>query len=316
MTCETQDPVQLSQGDIAIVRGNFPYVVADHPDTEPQVIIHPGQRCTTPDGFDVDDGMNREKGPTLRTHTFATRSSLNKGPTLRTHTFATRSSLNKGPTLRTHTFATRSSLGTRSWGNDVSSHDPNSTIMLTGTYQFEDELSQRLLTALPQSLFVRADEADQRLVSLLADEMGKERPGQQALLDRLLDLLLISSLRVSFDHPDGPAPAWYRAHADPIVGPAIRLMEQHPEHPWTLATLAAEANCSRALLGRQFTLLLGEPPMRYLTEWRLSMAADLLDDPALTLGAIAQRVGYGTPFALSAAFKRSRGLSPQEFRKR
>jgi AraC-like DNA-binding protein len=251
----------LAQGDIAIVRGHVPYVVADQLDTAPQVIIHPGQRCTTPDGFELHDAMD---------------------------------------------------LGVRSWGNDPE----GSTVMLTGTYQFDGEISQRLLSALPTCLVIRSCDADQRLVSLLADEMAKEQPGQQAVLDRLLDLLLISSLRVGLDQDDGPAPAWYRAYGDPIVGVALRLIEQHPDQPWTVATLAAKANCSRALLSRQFTAMLGEPPMRYLTEWRVALAADLLRESDVTLTAIAQKVGYSTPFALSAAFKRSRGISPQQHRNR
>ncbi len=253
------NPGHLGDGDIAIVRGDVPYVVADGLDTEPQIVIHPGQRCTTPDGFDLHDAMD---------------------------------------------------LGIRTWGNDPA----GSTVMLTGTYQLDGEISQRLISALPMSFVVRAADADQRLVSLLADEMAKDQPGQQAVLDRLLDLLLISSLRVGLDQEGGPAPAWYRAYGDPIVGVALRLIEQHPDQPWTVASMAAKANCSRALLSRQFTALLGDPPMHYLTEWRLSLAADLLRNPDLTLTAIAQRVGYSTPFALSAAFKRSRGISPQQFR--
>ncbi|CAM5354763.1 hypothetical protein GCM10010345_77560 [Streptomyces canarius] len=70
------------------------------------------------------------------------------------------------------------------------------------------------------------------------------------------------------------------------------------------------------MLARRFTELVGEPPMTYLTGWRLTLAADLLRDPDATVGAVAQRVGYGSAFALSAAFKRERGLSPQEHRAR
>ncbi len=259
MRPDVGDAGRLGEGDIAIVRGTYPYVVSSELGLDPQIVIHPGQRCTTPDGFELHDVMD---------------------------------------------------LGVRSWGNNQS----GSTVMLTGTYQLEGEISRRLLDALPTSFVVVASQVDQRLVSLLADEMSKDQPGQQAVLDRLLDLLLISSLRIGLDQPGGPAPVWYRAYGDPVVGAALRLMEQHPEHPWTVASLASKVGASRALFSRQFTYLLGEPPMHYLTEWRLSMTCDLLRDPTLTLAAIAQRVGYGTPFALSAAFKRSRGVSPQQFR--
>ena len=81
-----------------------------------------------------------------------------------------------------------------------------------------------------------------------------------------------------------------------------------------MATLAAKAGVSRATLARRFTELVGEPPMAYLTTWRLTLAADLLREPDATVGAVARRVGYGSPFALSAAFKRVRGVSPRDHR--
>jgi AraC-like DNA-binding protein len=81
-----------------------------------------------------------------------------------------------------------------------------------------------------------------------------------------------------------------------------------------VATLAARTGVSRAALARRFTELVGEPPMAYLTGWRLALAADLLRDPDATVGAVARQIGYGSAFALSTAFKRVRGLSPQQHR--
>jgi len=81
-----------------------------------------------------------------------------------------------------------------------------------------------------------------------------------------------------------------------------------------VATLAAEVGVSRAALARRFTELVGEPPMAFLTGWRLTLAADLLREPDATVGAVARQVGYGSPFALSAAFKRVRGVSPRQHR--
>jgi AraC-like DNA-binding protein len=92
------------------------------------------------------------------------------------------------------------------------------------------------------------------------------------------------------------------------------MLHNNPAHPWTVATLAAETGVSRAALARHFTELVGEPPISYLTGWRLALAADLLRDPDATVGAVARQVGYGSAFALSAAFKRVRGVSPQEHR--
>jgi AraC-like DNA-binding protein len=110
------------------------------------------------------------------------------------------------------------------------------------------------------------------------------------------------------------APGWYRANSDPVVGPALRMLQNNPAHPWTVASLAAEAGASRAALARRFTDLVGEPPMAYLTEWRLTLAADLLLEPGATVGAVASQVGYGSPYALSTAFKRARGISPKQHR--
>jgi AraC-like DNA-binding protein len=92
------------------------------------------------------------------------------------------------------------------------------------------------------------------------------------------------------------------------------MLHNNPAASWTVASLAAATGVSRAALARRFTDLVGEPPMSYLTGWRLTLAADLLREPEATIGAVARQVGYGSPFALSTAFKRVRGISPQEHR--
>jgi AraC-like DNA-binding protein len=201
-------------------------------------------------------------------------------------------------------------MGVRTWGNSP----VGSTVMVTGTYDLESEVSRRLLGALPPLLVLPGDAWDSRLVGLLAEEIVKDDPGQEAVLDRLLDLLLIAVLRAWFARPDAEAPAWYRAYSDPVVGKALRLIHDDPAHPWTVAELAAEAGVSRAAFARRFTELVGEPPMKFLTDWRLSLAADLLLEPEATIGSVAHQVGYGTPFALSTAFKRVRGMSPQQYK--
>jgi AraC-like DNA-binding protein len=202
------------------------------------------------------------------------------------------------------------SLGVRKWGNSPD----GAAVMLTGTYQFEGEVSRRLLRALPTLIVLRDDDWDCPVIPLLADEIVKDDPGQEAVLDRLLDLLLIAVLRAWFARPDADAPGWYRASSDPVVGYALRLMHHNPAHSWTVAELARETGVSRAALARRFHELVGEPPMTFLTNWRIALAADLLLDPGATIGSVAQQVGYGSPFALSVAFKRVRGISPQQHR--
>ncbi|MFE6164443.1 AraC family transcriptional regulator [Streptomyces sp. NPDC056486] len=203
-------------------------------------------------------------------------------------------------------------LGLRTWGESLD----GAAEMLIGTYQAHGEITGRLLDALPPLLVLPTEVWDCPLTPLLADEIAKDEPGQDVVLDRLLDLLMIAALRAWFSRPEAEAPAWYRAMGDPIVGQAIRLLQDDPAHPWTIAALAAKAGVSRAALARRFTELVGEPPMAYLTGWRLALAADLLRDGEQTIAAIARRVGYGSAFALSSAFKRVYGVSPQEHRSR
>jgi AraC-like DNA-binding protein len=253
-------PTRLEPGDVAVVRGPRPYVVADEPGRTVQAVVLPGQVCTDPEG-----------GPSA--------------------------------VMRFH--------GTRTWGNSPD----GATLLATGTYQLHSEVSRRLLTALPALLLVRRAEWTTPLVGILADEIGDPQPGQEAVLDRLLDLVLISVLRAWAARPDG-ATGWYRAQADPVAGAALRLMHERPEHPWTLDVLAREVGVSRALLARRFRELVGETPMAFLTQWRLALAADLLREPGATVGSVARQVGYGSSYALSTAFKRVRGVSPQQHRRR
>ncbi|SBT41828.1 AraC family transcriptional regulator [Micromonospora auratinigra] len=252
-------PTALGPGDVAVLRGPDPYTVADRPETPPQVVIHPGQRCTTLGGRDLADSMT---------------------------------------------------LGLRTWGTRPDA----AAVLLTGTYTGGGAVGAGLLAALPPLVVLSADDAAPPVVPLLAAELHRDRPGQEAVLDRLLDLLVIAALRRWFDRPDAGAPGWYRAYADPVVGLAVRLVQDDPARPWTVARLAAAGGVSRAAFARRFAAVVGEPPMAFVTGWRLALAADLLRDTELTLTAVARRVGYGSPFALSAAFKRAHGISPHEYR--
>jgi AraC-like DNA-binding protein len=121
-------------------------------------------------------------------------------------------------------------------------------------------------------------------------------------------------LKAWFAQHDSSKPAWWRFQGDRIVERALRSMHDDPAHAWTLDKLAADSGASRASLARRFHDLVGEPPMTFLKNWRMAIAADLLCQPDETVGTVADKVGYSTPFAFSAAFKRVRGLSPQEHR--
>ena len=98
------------------------------------------------------------------------------------------------------------------------------------------------------------------------------------------------------------------------MGHALRLIHDEPAHAWSVQTLAAATRVSRATLTRKFTGIVGEPPMSYLTNWRITLAADQLTETTDTLDTIARRVGYANAFALSVAFKRLRGTTPTAHR--
>ena len=208
-------------------------------------------------------------------------------------------------------------LGVRTWG--TASLDgppgPDTTEMLIGTYESVGAVGQRLLTTLPPSITTTADALDSPLVDLLSAEIDKAHPGQTVVLDRLLDLLVVAVLRSWLTSCSDPGTSWFQSHLDDVVGRALSLMHDHPDHPWTVASLAAEVGVSRAALARRFNDLVGQPPMTYLTDWRLTLAADLLAEPGATVTSVAHQVGYATPFAFSTAFKRVRGLSPADHRR-
>ena len=251
-------PFQLRAGDVALARGTEHYVLADSVGTAPQVVIHPGQRCTTLSGEDLKFAM---------------------------------------------------ALGVRTWGNS----EAGATCAVVGAYEGHSAVSARLLGALPTVAVLRATEWDSVLPQSLSAEAVRDGPGQEAFLDRLLDLLLLDFLRTWFNRPD-TAPPWWTAESDALIGPTLRLMYNNPAHPWTVANLAAAVGASRAAFARRFTALVGEPPIAFLTAWRLALAADLLESSEATVAAAARNVGYSTPFALSTAFKRAYGVSPTAYR--
>jgi AraC-like DNA-binding protein len=248
----------LAAGDVVVARGIEHYLYADSADREPQIVIHPGNRCTTLGGDDLRFAM---------------------------------------------------SVGVRTWGNATEGEDRS----VVATYEGRSEVSSRLLNALPALSVLRADQWSSPLVELLAVEAGRDGAGQEVYLDRLLDLLLMDVLRTWFDRADD-APTWWHAERDAVVGPALRLIYNNPEHPWTVANLASAVGNSRAAFARRFTELVGESPIAFLTTWRLALAADMLRSGDSTIGTIARHVGYGTPFALSSAFKRAYGVSPNAYR--
>ena len=200
-------------------------------------------------------------------------------------------------------------------------HDPAdksgaATVLIVGAYPVRGEISRRLLDVLPVVLRVEAGGTGDAVLDHLAAEVAVDAPGQQVVLDRLLDWMLVCTLRDWFDRPGGEPPSWWAAQRDPVAGDALRLMHAEPATAWTVTTLADRIGVSRSTLAKRFTDLVGEPPLTYLTRWRMTLAADrLVEHQAATVADVARTVGYNDAFGFSAAFKRVRGVNPTEFRR-
>jgi AraC-like DNA-binding protein len=191
---------------------------------------------------------------------------------------------------------------------------PQPITLMTVRYPVTGSTPTHLVAALPRLAAIASDPGSCPVSPAGFAQIASTEPGQQAFRDRVLDLLLIAALRTWFTRPGAPVPTWYAAHRDPMAAAALRMLDADLARRWTIAELAADVGMSRAALARHFTGVVGEPPMSYLRQRRLDLAGKLLRDSGLTLAAIANRTGFSSPFALSAAFKRERGTSPSQYR--
>jgi AraC-like DNA-binding protein len=193
---------------------------------------------------------------------------------------------------------------------------PAGAAFFCGAYLFEGDLSAGLLSSLPTTLLLKpaAGGSLRATTDLIAHELLKDEPGQQTLLDRLLDVALVQILREHFTTNQPAAPAWFRASSDPHLGPTLRAVHANPGHPWTVAELAARASLSRAAFARRFNHQLGVAPLTYLTDWRMALARERLRDSNDGIAAIAQSLGYASEFSFAAAFKRHERIAPGRWR--
>lgn len=190
------------------------------------------------------------------------------------------------------------------------------TEVLCGRYRLDCSRMHPLMTELPEVVHLPRRAGGnlelRAVVDLLAGELDEARPGSGVALPSLLDLLFVYIVRAWMT--DARDASWPRVLADPVVAAALRALHADPGAPWSNELLAAEAGVSRPTLARRFTTLTGSPPMAYLTWWRVIRAATLLRETRDTLATIAGRVGYGSPYALSHAFKREFGTTPGRYR--
>jgi AraC-like DNA-binding protein len=190
------------------------------------------------------------------------------------------------------------------------------TVFLCGAYRFTGDIGQGLLDALPPilPLFPAVGDPLHDVITLVSRELGASAPGQQTVLDRLLDVLLVLAMRTSFQHST-TSPRWFQASSDPRLTAALQAIHSDAARAWTVPKLAAISGQSRAAFARTFQQSLGQPPMRYLTDWRMTLARDHLRTSDLTLAQIAELTGYGSPYAFAAAFRRHHGRPPGSWRK-
>jgi len=202
--------------------------------------------------------------------------------------------------------------GLRHWGNDADGPDR----VIVASYADAGSVGSFVTEVLPDLAVLSAGTVDPALIGQLHREIGRDGLGQQVVLDRLIDIVTIEAIRCwAAANPPSGAP-WLAGVTDPAVAAALDAIHTRTQNAWTVGDLAKLGAVSRATLAARFHRLVGQPPLRYLARWRLALARDLLAERALTLDAIAQRVGYSSGFALSAAFTREYGQSPAAYRRR
>jgi AraC-like DNA-binding protein len=184
--------------------------------------------------------------------------------------------------------------------------------LLGGYFAFESPDAALLVSLLPALVHVRGVERLAALVKLVGEEAGQRRPGREPVLARLVELLLIESLRSKPD--ENAPPGLLRGMADARVASAMRHIHGDPARPWTVAHLAKKVALSRSAFFERFTRVVGLPPMEYVLAWRMALAKDLLRrDDSIGLAAVAERVGYGSASTFSTAFSRHVGQAPSRY---
>lgn len=194
------------------------------------------------------------------------------------------------------------------------------TRLVCGYLACDSALFKTLLAALPRLMVVsmRDDTRGQWLASSIQfslAEYAAPNAGASTVLAKLSELMFVEAIR---RHTENLAPdqqGWLAGLRDRYVGRALSLMHSQPAHAWTVDELASRVGLSRSALGERFTTVIGQPPMQYLTRWRLQLAADLLQNSRRAIAAIAADVGYDSEAAFSRAFKRELGAAPGTWRR-
>ena len=193
------------------------------------------------------------------------------------------------------------------------------TKFICGYMTCDPQLCQIFLGGLPpiMKVHIRNDPSGQWLENSLrysVDNADASRPGHQAVLAKLSEVLFVETLRRYIALLPREQTGWLAGVRDPEVGKALALLHRKPAHPWTIATLATEVGMSRSVLAERFRRYLSEAPIAYLTRWRLQLGAQLLKSTSHSVSEIAAEVGYESEPSFNRAFKREFGLPPARFR--
>ena len=200
------------------------------------------------------------------------------------------------------------------------SEGPSDAHLVCGFFSCDVRPFNPLLDSLPR--FIRCGRGTpmashgvlDSFIRLATTEANSKRPGSQSILNRLSELMFVEVIRMHMDQLAENNTGWLAGLRDPLVGRALTLLHGRPAHAWTLDELAAEAGASRSALADRFAHLTGYPPIQYLTQWRMQLAAKRLMDTNAKVAAVAEAVGYDSEAAFSRAFKKITGRSPSEWR--
>jgi AraC-like DNA-binding protein len=179
-----------------------------------------------------------------------------------------------------------------------------------------------VLDSLPRVVHLRRGSTEagaDRLAQLIEFALAESQrgdPGAKCVLLRLSEILFVEVVRRCLEAVPAAHPGWLAGVRDPLVGRALACLHDRPAEAWTLDRLAKDVGASRSALADRFTHLIGQPPMRYLTQWRLQLAAGMLADGSAKVSAVALDVGYESEAAFSRAFKKLVGTSPAAWRRR
>ncbi|MCP4435971.1 MAG: AraC family transcriptional regulator [Actinomycetia bacterium] len=193
------------------------------------------------------------------------------------------------------------------------------TDLVCGGIRLEHPAARQLVGSLPPVIHIEASRSTRAdwmraTLELMAEETQQARPGGEAVVSRLCDIVVIQAIRTWIERDPAAQTGWLGALRDQQIGAAIASVHRNPQHDWTVATLADEVAMSRSAFAARFTDLVGESAMRYVTRWRMHVALDLLQRTDSNVATVAGEVGYDSEAAFSRAFKRVIGVSPRAAR--